>query len=240
MMDVVKKSRPPIRIPQEVISYNDNSYDLSLMLSYLDHNLTSLEGAPLAPDGFNYMAYAQARGFLKVCYLLLRILLDDVSGIIKYFYDSNEPKIGLSKSFNKLLMKVDNGQLPEDLIALLQPSKEWFRQMRQRRVNLEHYYESMLISIKHEIDGQIILGHFGTRGRTVQEYEDIRTYFGFVLCGYQKLIDRLLDHFDSKFNCWYGFAPHRDMTIFSDIVDMPLRWAYEYGAYRHKDLHIIE
>jgi hypothetical protein len=30
------------------------------------------------------------------------------------------------------------------------------------------------------------------------------------------------------------------MTIFSDITDLPLWWAYKYGNYRHKDLHIIE
>ncbi len=240
MMNHLKKTQPPIRIPPEIISYNDNSYDLSLMLSYLDNNLTILEETTITPEQFNYMAYAKARCFLKVCYLLLRILLDDVSGIIKYFYNQNEPIIEVTKSFNKLLGKAKNGKLPEDLSELLARPITWFPEMRQRRVNLEHYYESMIISIRHGVDGQTVLGHFGTRGRTVKEYEDIRAYFGFVLCEYQKLIDNLLDHFDSKFRCWYGFAPHRDMTIFSDIVDLPLWWAYKYGNYRHKDLHIIE
>lgn len=240
MMNNIKKTRPSIRIPQEVVSYNDNSYDLSLMLSYLDNNLTMLEETPLTPDEFDYMAYAQARGFLKVCYLLLRILLDDVSGIIKYFYNQNEPTVEVKKSFNTLLRKAKNGKLPVDLSETLARPITWFPEMRQRRVNLEHYYESMLISIRHEVDGQIVLGHFGTRGRTVKEYEDIRTYFGFVLCEYQKLIDNLLDHFDSKFRSWYGFAPHRDMTILSNIVDFPLWWAYKYGNYKHKDLHIID
>jgi len=210
------------------------------MLSYLDNNLTILEETPLTPDEFDYMAYAQTRGFLKVCYLLLRILLDDVSGIIKYFYDSNESNVGVPKSFNELLKKADNCRLPEDLIGLLQPSKEWFRQMRERRVDLEHNYESLLVSFRKDEDGKTILGHFSTKGRTTREYEDIREYIGFVLCEYQKLIDNLLDHFDSKFSYWYGFAPHRDVTIFSDIVDLPLWWAYKYGNYRHEDLHIID
>jgi hypothetical protein len=186
------------------------------------------------------MAYAHARGFLKVCYLLLRILLDDISGIIKYFYDNNEPEVGIPKSFNKLLKKADNNKLPGDIVALLQPSKEWFPQMRERRVDLEHNYESLLVSFREGKDGEIILGHFGTRGRATREYEDIRKYIGFVLCEYQKLIDNLLDHFDSKFKCWYGFVPYRNMTIFSDIVDLPLLWAFKYGNYRHKDLHIVE
>ena len=240
MMKHIKKTQPPIRIPRAIVSYIDNSYDLSLMLSYLDNNLSMLEETTLTPDQFNYQAYAKARSFLKVCYILLRILLDNISCIIKYFYDYNEPKVGVKESFEELLEKADDRKLPEDLIALLHPSKEWFRQMRERRDDLVHRYESLLISLRQGKQGETILGHFSTKGHTTREYEDIRKYIGFVLCEYQKLIDNLLDHFDSKFRCWYGFAPHRDMTIFSDIVDLPLWWAYKYGNYRHKDLHIIE
>jgi hypothetical protein len=240
MMNHIKKTQPPIRMPQEAVSYNDNIYDLSLMLSYLDNNLAILEETPLTPDKFDYLAYAQARAFLKACYMFLRIILDNVSGIIKYFYDNNERKVGIPKSFEKLLKKADNRKLPEDLIALLQTSKEWFRQMRKRRGDLEHNYDSLLISFRKGKNGETILGHFSTKGHTTREYEDIRQYIGLVLCEHQKLIDNLLDHFDSKFRNWYGFAPHRDMTIFDRIVDMPLWWAYKYGNYRHKDLHIIE
>ncbi len=236
VMNNIKKTQPPIRIPQEVVSYNDNTYDLSLMLSYLDNNLKILEKTPLTPDKFDYLAYAQARAFMKVCYMFLRIILDDVSGIIKHFYDENEHPIIVPKSFDDLLKKADNRKLPEDLIALIQPSKEWFCQMRQRRVDLEHNYESLLISFRQGKNGENILGHFSTMGHTTKEYEDIRQYIGFVLCEYQKLIDNLLDHFDSKFRNWYGFAPPRDITILDRIVDMPLWWAYKYGNYRHKDL----
>jgi len=133
------------------------------MLSYLDNNLTILEETPLTPDKFNYLAYAQARAFLKVCYMFLRIILDDVSGIIKYFYDSNERKAGVPKSFEDLLKKADDRKLPEDLIALLLQSKEWFREMRRRRVDLEHNYESLLISFRQGKDGENILGHFSTK-----------------------------------------------------------------------------
>jgi hypothetical protein len=242
VMNHFKKTQPPIRIPRAVVSYIDNSYDLSLMLSYLDNNLTMLEETPLTPDQFNYQAYAEARSFLKVCYILLRILLDDVFGTIKYFYDYNEPGVlaKKDKSFNDILTKANNRKLPQDLIALLTPTKEWFIQMRDRRDDLGHRYESLLISFRQGEDGTTIPGHFSTMGHTTREYEDVRQYIGFVLCEYQKLIDNLLDHFDSKFRKWYGIAPHRDMTIFDRIVDMPLWWAYKYGNYRHKDLHIIE
>ena len=50
MMNHLKKTQPPIRIPRVVVSYNDNMYDLSLMLSYLDNNMTILEETPLTPD----------------------------------------------------------------------------------------------------------------------------------------------------------------------------------------------
>lgn len=241
-MNHIKKTQPPIRTPRAVVSYDDNMYDLSLMLSYLDNNLTILEDTPLTPEKFDYMAYAQARAFMKVCYILLRIILDDVSGIIKFFYDSNEPKIGVKKSFEDLLKQADKHKVPEDLIALLQPSEEWFRQMRKRKDDLVHRYESLLISLRQGEGGKNILGHFSTMGHTTREYEDIRQYFGFALCEYQKLIDNLLDHFDSKFRNWYGIVPHRSVTILFDfdIVYMPLWWAYKYGNYRHKDLHIIE
>lgn len=232
--------KPPIDIPQEVVSFNDNSYDLSLMLSYLDDNLTILENKPITPKEFDYMAYAKARSFLKVCYLLLRILLDNVSGIIKYFYDKNEPQVGIPKSFDDLLKKANNCRLPEDIVALLKRSNEWFPQMRQRRVDLEHNYESLLVSFRQGKDGEAILGHFGTKGHTTKEYEDIRKYFGFVLCEYQKLIDNLLDHFDAKFGTWYRFVPSRNITIMSDIVDLPLWWAYKYGDYRNEALQVIE
>ena len=240
VMNHIKKTQPPIRIPRVVVSYNDNMYDLSLMLSYLDNNMTILEETPLTPDKFDHLAYAQARLFLKACYMFLRILLDNVSGIIKYFYDYNEPRVGVPKHFDDLLKKADDHKLPEDLITLLQQPKEWFYQMRERRDDLEHRYESLLISFRQGEGGKTILGHFSTMGHTTREYEDIRQYFGFVLCEYQKLIDNLLDHFDSKFRNWYGIAPHRDITILDRIVDMPLWWAYKYGNYRHKDLHIIE
>lgn len=84
------------------------------------------------------------------------------------------------------------------------------------------------------------LGISALRNARPKNYEDIRKYFGFILCEYQKLIDNLLDHFDSKFRSWYGLVPHRDVTIMSDIVDLPLWWAYQYGDYRNEALQVIE
>ena len=79
LMSQIFKIYPP-NIPQELISLGDNTYDLSVMLSHLDIKLTTLEDAPLiAGQQIDSLAYAEARSFLKVCYLLVRILFDDIS-----------------------------------------------------------------------------------------------------------------------------------------------------------------
>lgn len=239
-INLLKKSERPCAIPRAVNSYNDNLYHLSLMLSHLDNNLTRLEQTTPTPENFDYFAYAQARAFIKVCYILLRILLDDICGTIKFYYEKNDPKVGIPNSFNDLLKKAEKNKLPEDITALLKPSIGWFREMKTRRDDLGHRYESLLISFRRKESDNIVLGHFSTIKNTTQEYGDIREYFGFVLCEHQKLIDNLLDHFDEKFQNWYGIVPPRDASLLSDVVDTPLRWAHKYGNYRHKDLQGIE
>ena len=244
IMNQMLKVQPPVDIPQELVSLGDNTHDLSVMLSYLDVKLTILEETPLiAGQQIDYQAYSEARSFLKVCYLLVRILFDDVSGVIKYFYDKNEPNSGVPKSFNDLLKNAKNGRLPKDLSILLGQTIVHFPEMRGRRVDLEHYYESLLVSFRHDEGSKTILGHFGTKGRTTKEYEDIRQYFGFILCEYQTLIDNLLDHFDTKFRDWHGIVQGksgRNLTIMQGCVALPLWWAYKYGDYRHEDLLIRE
>jgi hypothetical protein len=241
LMSQILKVQPPIDIPQELVSLSDNTHDLSVMLSYLDVKLTILEETPLiAGQQIDNLAYAEARSFLKVCYLLVRILFDDISGVIKYFYDNNEPNSGVTKSFNDLLNRAKSGKLPEALSSLLRQTIVEFPKMKGRRDDLGHFYESLLISFKQDKEGKTILGHFSTKGRSAKEYEDIRQYFGFILCEYQTLIDNLLDHFDTKFVDWYRFRPHRDLNILQGYAGIMLWWAYKYGNYRHKDLVVIE
>jgi len=241
IMNHILKVQPPVDIPQELVSLGDNTHDLSVMLSYLDVKLTILEETPLiAGQQIDYQAYSEARSFLKVCYLLVRILFDDVSGVIKYFYDNNEPNSGVPKDFRKLFNKARNSELPEDLSTLLRQTIVQFPKMKDRRDDLGHFYESLLISFKQDEDGKTILGHFSTKRRTSKEYEDIRQYFGFILCEYQMMIDNMLDHFDTKFVDWYRFKPHRDLNIYEGYAGIMLWWAYKYGNYRHKDLQVSE
>jgi len=242
IMNQILKVQPPIDIPQELVSLSDNTHDLSVMLSYLDAKLTILEETPLiAGQQIDYQAYSDARTFLKICYLLVRILFNDVAEVIKYFYDENEPNSGLPQSFNKLLIKGRNKKLPEDLSALLRQTIVHFPIMRGRRDDLEHYYESLLISFKQDEVGKTILGHFSTKRHTAKEYEDIRQSFGNILCEYQMLIDNILDHFDTKFIEWYGFKPPRASKIIAQgYAGIMLWWAYKYGNYRPKDLQVSE
>ncbi|MCJ7790878.1 MAG: hypothetical protein MUP49_00435 [Dehalococcoidia bacterium] len=241
-MNHVLRIQPPVDIPQALVSLSDNTRDLSVMLSYLDVNLTRLEETPLvAGQQIDYQAYSDARTFLKICYLLVRILFDDVSGVIKYFYDKKEPNSGVTYSFNDLLINAEKGKLPEDLSTLLRRTIVQFPIMRGRRNDLEHYYESLLISFRPGEDGKTILGHFSTKRRTAKEYEDIRQIFGSTLCEYQNLIDNILDHFDTKFMDWYRFKPPRASKIIAEgYAGIMLWWAYKYGNYKSKDLVVIE
>ncbi len=136
IMNQMLKVQPPVDIPQELVSLADNTHDLSVMLSYLDVKLTILEETPLiAGQQIDYQAYSEARSFLKVCYLLVRMLLDDVSGIIEYFYKKNEPNVyrGVKKGFTHLLKKARKRELPGDLCKLLERPSSWFDEMATRR-----------------------------------------------------------------------------------------------------------
>ena len=101
----------------------------------------------------------------------------------------------------------------------------------------------MLISFKQSPDGRNIVGQFSTKGVHTSEYEDIRDYFGFVLCEYQKFIDNLLDHFDHKFDDWYGLGrgkSSRTICILEGNSGIMLWWAYRYGDYRNDDLQVVD
>lgn len=237
--NVVLRKRPPLDIPQTFISFSENTYAFSLMLAYLDYNLRILEKIPSKTSQLNYMAYAEARVFLKTCYIFFRILLDDLSGIIEYFYKNNE-HVELPKSFNKLLQKSKNGELPDDISEMLKRAIVWFQEMRERRKKIEHEYESPLISLKQRGNGKYTLGHFSIKKHSLSNYGNIREYFGYILCEYQIFIDDLLEFFDNKFRKWYGFSLPRNPTIMVGCVAMPLWWAYKYGNYRHKNLQVSD
>jgi hypothetical protein len=240
MQHVVKHVKPEVvqrynlaKIPTTFESVGNNTYDLSVVLAHLDSRLRVLEEKPIPQ--FDSQAYAEARVFLKAFYVFFRILLDDVSGVIEYFYKINERGVAVTRSFDDLLKNAQNGKLPPDLTKILESSSSWFPEVMDGRDDLVHHYDSHLISIKEVKGEKNILGHFNIGGRAHREYQNIREHIGFLLCEYQTLIDNLLDHFDTKFGDWHKVVPSkscRNSTIMVGCVAFPLWWAYRYGNYR--------
>lgn len=232
------------RIPKPFESFSFNSDDLTILLTHLDNRLRVLEETSITPSQFPYQAYAEAKVFLKACYLFFLILLDDVAGIIEYFYKKNEPEVRVKKKFNDLLGKANEDKLySRELSELIKGTGLWFPELMRRRDDLVHKYETLLISFKHNQDGKNIAGQFSTKESPTKEYEDIREYFGFVLCEYHKFIDKLLDHLDEKFKVWYGIVQGgagRTTSIIEGTAGIMLWWAYKYGNYTHKDLKVVE
>lgn len=232
------------RIPKTFESFSFNSDDLTILLSYLDNRLRVLEETSITPNQFPYQAYAEAKVFLKACYVFFLILLDDVAGIIEYFYKKNEPTVRVKKKFSDLLGKANKDELySRELSELITGASLWFPELMRRRDDLVHKYETLLISFKHNQDGKNIVGQFSTKEIPTRDYEDIRDYFGFVLCEYHKFVDSLLDHLDGKFKAWYGIVQgksSRTTSIIEGSAGIMLWWAYRYGNYRQEDLAIIE
>lgn len=252
MSNIISKSASKVEgqryhiagIPKPFESFSFNSDDLTILLTHLDNRLRVLEESSITPSQFPYQAYAEAKVFLKACYLFFSILLDDVAGIIEYFYKKNEPGVRVKKRFSDLLNMAQKDELhSRELSKLIKGASLWFPELTRRRDDLVHKYETLLISSKHNQDGKSIAGQFSTKESPTIKYEDIREYFGFVLCEYHKFIDKLLDHLDEEFEVWYGIVQggaSRTTSIIEGTAGIMLWWAYKYGNYRHKDLVVIE
>ena len=227
----------PQPIPKTFQAIFNQTIDLSVMLRYLDSFLRILENNK-SPLSIDYQAYADAIVFLKASYLFFHILLDTLVGVIGDFYKEKE-EIALPDSFNKLLRRDKEGKLPKDLSGVLKNTHIWVPEFIDRRVDLVHHYESFLIFLKKNKNGEYILEHSNRSfGNEFKNFGEIRKYIGSLLCVYQQLIDDLLDHFDTKLNIWYGTMVDRSITIREG--DMLWWWAGKYGNYTHPDFVIKE
>jgi hypothetical protein len=229
--------------PKPFQALGDNTYELCLMLFYLDAKMRRLEES--SPNQIDLISYSEARVFLKSVYLFFRILLDTVAAVIEYFYKENE-KITLPPSFRKLISKQKAGQLPDELSRALNQSLSWFPDFKSRREDLVHHYQSFLILFQKDPRGNIALDHTYLNPSDIPNGEtlgNIRDYVGFLLKSYQGLVDALLDLFDLKFQDWYGIIggyKSRTETIMEDISAYVLWWAARYGNYQHADLRISD
>jgi len=215
--------------------------DLSIVLRYLDSKLKILENNKI-PFSEKYQDYANAVVFLKCTYIFYRILLATIARIIKYFYKKNEG-ITLPRS---LFIPLDKGKkmkkIPKDLSVILNKVYIWFPKVDKRRGDLVHGCESFLILFERNKGGINILKHSNIPyEEKIKNFGEIRKYIGFLLCVYQQLIDDLLDHFDSKFESWYGMylsKAGRALTVMEWNSSSMLWWAVNYGGYKGADLEL--
>lgn len=211
--------------------------DINTLLRLIDERLHIIETRPLPSleniKTFDFTADVETVVLLKALYVDVRIYLDAISGIIRYFYK----KLALPKSFNKLLKKVGTTTLPEDLSQVLLPATNWFKDFKGTRNDLVHNYEDFLLLFNGPTIHHASLSKIN--GNKVFDYGSIRSSVGELLKNTQALIDRLLDHFDNKFFDWYGFVQSsrsRNKTIFEG--GYILYWAYKYGGYNHAELEV--
>ena len=233
----------PSHTPKAFQAIANKTLDLSVMLRYLDSNLIILENSK-SPLTIDYQAYADAIVFLQASYLFYHILLDTLAGVIAYFYKKNE-RINLPHSFHDLLKKSKNcNKFSEDLNFILEKSHIWFPEFKERRVDLVHHYKSFLIFLKKNKNDEYTLEHSNrSLGNKFRNFGEIRKYIGFLSCERQKLIDNLLDHFDSKFKSWHrvdvGKASRSSTMIEWNSASM-LWWAVNYGGYEDPNLEFTE
>jgi hypothetical protein len=233
------KSSSGLGMPQPARSLERHEFSLCVMLELFDDRLTRFEkalaGKILDSD---YGAYAEAVTFLDVIYFLSRMLLDSAAGIVRHLHkwDTGDE---LPKSFNKMLERSVRGDLPNDLSVVFSGCETWFPQLKDRRDDIVHNYETCFIGFKLRSEGGMTAMQFSSRKGALAESE-LRSYVGTVMAGYQNFVDRLLDYWDGMFVASHGISVSRNRTILEGRTGNILGWAYRYGEYRNKDLFIDE
>ena len=241
---IIKKNKyKPVYTPIAFEAIANKIHDLSVMLRYLDSNLKIIENIK-SPLEIDYQAYADAIVFLQASYLFYHILLDTLSGVIAYFYEKNE-RINLPQNFHDLLKKSKNWyKFPKGVSPILKEAQIWFPVFKERRVDLVHHYKSFLILIKKNQSEIYTLEHsYRSTVNGLKNLGDIRKYIGFLFCEYQKLVDNLLDHFDSKFKIWYGIVASktsRSSAMMEWESSNVLWWAVNYGGYKDPNLEFMK
>jgi hypothetical protein len=230
------------RAPQPFQALSRHEYNLCVLLALFDERLIKFE-ATMNSEKPEFGAYSEAMTFLDSIYLFTRMLLDSAAGIVRHCYKCNERR-DLPKSYDDLLKKSKQGQLPEGLNEVFSSSDTWFSQLKDRRDDIVHHYETYFIGFGQNSQGGMAVVQFSPRDKTrATRDEDLRTYLGLVMAGYQRFVDRLLDHLDITFCRWFGIVASidsRQTTILEGRSANILWWAYRYGEYRHDALLVDE
>lgn len=115
----------------------------------------------------------------------------------------------------------------------------WFPKFVERRDKIVHYYETHFIGFGKNSEGETKAMQFSPKKKT-QEIEDLRSYIGMVMAGYQCFVDDLLDYWDKMFIDWYNFRVGRVTSILEGRRANILWWAYKYGEYRNDNMVVSE
>jgi len=211
------------------------------MLELFDERLTRFERSLSAEQtSCDYGAYAEAMAFLDTIYLFSRMLLDSAAGIVRHLYKCDTGH-ELPKSFDDMVKKSDKCELPNGLNSVFSPCKAWFPQLKDRRDRIVHHYETYFIGFTSDPAGRKTTIQFSPREKTpTPDDEDLRSYIGMVMAGYQGFVDRLLDYWDEEFRDSHGISVFRNRTTFEGRSGNILWWAHRYGGYANDSLLISE
>jgi len=235
-----------LTVPQPVQSLMRHELNLCLMLELFDKSLTRFEKSlNVKKEDIDYGAYSDAISFLDAIYLFSRILLDSAAGVVRHYYNCNNRGQELDKSFNNLYKKSVKEELPNNLNKVFSECETWFPQLRKRRNDIVHHYETNFIGIRRNTNGETAALQISHRENTHALSDevlrsDLRSYIGMVMAGYQRFIDGLLDYWDEMFIRWYSISVFRHSTHLMGRRANILWWAYQYGEYRNDNMVVSE
>ncbi len=209
------------------------------MIELFDESLTrfekSLKGEKADCD---FDAYFMAIAFLDTIYIFTRMLLDSVVGIVNEYNKEGRLHDNFSKIYYEEFVK---GNLTNELNTVFSACESWFPQFNIRRNDIVHRYETNFIVFRQNSEGERIAQQLSPQKNTQNiEDEDLRSYIGMVMAGYQCLVDKLLDYWDKMFLSWYGMSVSRHSTAFLGRSANILWWAYQYGGYRNYNMVVSE
>jgi hypothetical protein len=227
---------PGLKVPQPAQALMRHELNLCIMLELFDERLTRLErllGGENADSDF--VAYSEAMCFLDSIYFISRTLMDSAAGIVRHYNNINNKGHEIVKSFSDLYKKSLVKELPNNLNKVFSGCEKWFPQLKVRRDAIVHHYETNLIGIGMFANGDTKVTQFSLKDST-DVIEDLRSYIGMMMAGYQCFIDKLLDYWDEMFIDWYKFKVNRVTSILDGRRANILWWAYQYGGYRNDNM----
>src|SRR3990172_2888805 len=125
------------RIPLVIESLATDQTELEFVLSHLHDHLSVIETTQIS--SFDYLSYAESRVFLKMFFVSLRVVLDNVNGVIEYLYKINRDTEPLSPSFAKTLRNALQNRLSPNLKDIFINANQWFPEFTKTRNDLVHY-----------------------------------------------------------------------------------------------------